>query len=350
MSEPISNPWNVVEADFPATGSPAEQVQFFLNYAVLAPSRHNAQPWLFHVRRNAVELYADRSRALPVTDPDGREMIISCGAALANLLIAVQHFEYAPIVEMYSTSDKPDLLARVTLEKGDVATEEVHTLFHAILQRRTNRQLFKDRSVPKSLLSDFEDIAGREGTIFQVVQGEEARYTLASLIATGDHMLWGDERFRQEIAAWTRPLDSQSRDGVPTYALGKGEMASYLGPLRIRTFMDQHLAVGSPVLAVFWTFTDAWFDWLAAGQAVEKILLHARAAGVWASFFSQPIEIATLRKEVRDMFGRTDFPQLVLRMGYGSEVPPTPRRSAFASPIGLPTARRRHKNGWRLHI
>jgi len=334
MSEPISNPWNVVEADFPATGSPGEQLHFLLNYAVLAPSRHNAQPWLFHVQGNTVELYADRSRALPVTDPDGREMIISCGAALANLLIAMRHFGYAAIVEMYSTSEKPDLLVRVILEKGGTAPEEVHTLFHAILQRRTNRQLFKDRPVPESLLAAFEDIAGREGTIFQVVQSEEARYTLASLIATGDRIFWGDERFRQEIAAWTRPVESQSNDGVPAYALGRGDMASYLGPLRIRTFMDheeasqdQHLAVGSPVLAVLWTFTDSWFDWLAAGQAVEKILLHARAAGVWASFFSQPIEIAALRKEIRDMFGRTDFPQLVLRMGYGAEVPLTPRRS-----------------------
>jgi len=66
MSEPISNPWNVVEADFPATGSPGEQLHFLLNYAVLAPSRHNAQPWLFHVQGNTVELYADRSKALPL--------------------------------------------------------------------------------------------------------------------------------------------------------------------------------------------------------------------------------------------------------------------------------------------
>lgn len=334
MFEPISNPWTVVEADFPATGSPVEQLHFLLNYAVLAPSRHNTQPWLFHAQGNSVELYVDRSRALPVTDPDGREMIISCGAALANLLIAAQHFGFAAMMEMYSTSNKPDLLVRLTFEKGGVATEEVHKLFHAILQRRTNRQLFKDRPVPKSLLSAFEDVAGREGTIFQVVQGEEARYTLASLIATADRLLWRDERFRQEIAAWTRPLESESRDGVPESAFGRGDMASYLGPLRIRTLMDQeeashkqHLAVGSRVLAVLWTCTDSWFDWLAAGQAVEKIVLHACAAGVWASFFSQPIEVAPLRNELREMFGRTDFPQLVLRLGYGSEVPPTPRRS-----------------------
>ena len=103
-------------------------------------------------------------------------------------------------------------------------------------------------------------------------------------------------------------------------------MAAYLGPLKIRTFMDgeeadvgHHLAAGSPVLAALWTFTDTWFDWLAAGQALERILLYARAAGVWASFFSQPIELATLRMNLRDILEQTNFPQLVLRMGYGSE-------------------------------
>src|SRR5581483_7596812 len=132
--------------------------------------------------------------------------------------------------------------ARVSFEKGGIAPAKEQKLFRAIVQRRTNRQLFSDRVVPESLLSAFESIAGREGTSFQVVQGEEARYAVASLIAMGDHLLWSDERFRQEIATWTRPVDSQSRDGVPVYAHGKGDMASYLGPLKIRTFMDNEEA------------------------------------------------------------------------------------------------------------
>lgn len=334
MSEFMVNPWDVVEADFPATGTHHEQIQFLLNYAVVAPSRHNVQPWLFHIEGNVLTLSADTSRALPVADADDREMIISCGAALANFLIAARHFGYAAIVDVPDDREKQNILARVRLEKGRIASEDDHTLFHAILQRRTNRQLFKDRAVPASLLSAFEDIAGREGTGFQIVQGEEARYALAQAIATGDQVLWADERFRQEIAQWTRLVDSQSRDGVPAYALGRGDMASYLGPLKIRTFMDteeanagHHLAAGSPVLAILWTFTDTWFDWFTAGQALEKILLYARSRGVWASFFSQPIEVAALRTKLREIAGRRDFPQLVLRMGYGPEVPPTPRRS-----------------------
>lgn len=137
-----------------------------------------------------------------------------------------------------------------------------------------------------SLLLSFEGSAQQEGTIFQVVQGEEMRYTLASLIASGDHLLWTDERFRQEIGQWKRPAQSMRLDGVLSYALGTGNRATYLDPLKIRTFMDNeeirnksHPASGSPVLAVLCTYADTWFDWSAAGQIIERILLQARVKG-----------------------------------------------------------------------
>ncbi len=74
--------WDVAESDYPRTGSPADKLRFMLRYAVLAPSNHNTQPWLFRVRGSSVELYADRARALRVTDPDDRQLLISCGCAL----------------------------------------------------------------------------------------------------------------------------------------------------------------------------------------------------------------------------------------------------------------------------
>ena len=64
MLEFISNPWEVVETDFPAQGSPEEQLRFLLNYTVLAPSRLNTQPWLFRDERRAL-LSLKRREALP---------------------------------------------------------------------------------------------------------------------------------------------------------------------------------------------------------------------------------------------------------------------------------------------
>ena len=110
---------------------------------------------------------------------------------------------------------------------------------------------------------------------------------------------------------------------------------SAAGPLVVRTFdmgngqaaKDRQLAEGSPVLAILGTEDDTPTDWLAAGQALAGVLLRAQAEGVAASFLNQPIEVPELRPQLRDAIGRSGFPQLLLRMGYGPEVKPTPRRT-----------------------
>jgi len=330
-----ANPWTVSEADFPVTGPPTEQLQFLLSYAVLAPSEYNTQPWLFNVTNRTAQLYADRSRRLPRLDPDDRELVISCGAAFLNLRLALRHFGYADEVEMHFHEDASDLLARISLGRRQRATREEHELFHAILRRRTNRQVFEDRRVPSALLSTLKEIAGREGVWFQVVQGEEPRQAVADLIATGDQVQWADKQFRQELGQWVRPSGLESHDGLPGYAHAKGTFASSISSFVVRTFnmgngeaaRDRQLAAGSPVLAVLGTFGVCWSDWGSAGQAVGKVLLRARAEEIWASFVNQPIEVPSLRTALREILGRRDFPQIVLRMGYGPEVAPTPRRS-----------------------
>src|SRR5688572_29316635 len=113
--------WNVSEKEFPKDGSLAEKLYFLLRYAILAPSGHNTQPWLFKIiENNLIEIHADRSRALPLVDPDERELIISCGAALYNLRLAANHFGIADEVQLLpdkNNNDNPDLLARISLQE-----------------------------------------------------------------------------------------------------------------------------------------------------------------------------------------------------------------------------------------
>jgi nitroreductase len=335
MSTLLLNPWDVGEADFPTTGPPAAQLRFLLQYAVLAPSGHNSQPWLFKIDGDTVELYADRSRALPVVDPYDRELTISCGAALLHLRLALHHFGYTGTVFPFPDLDDPDLLARVRLGKSEEANAGEHALFSAITMRRTNRQAFEQREVPASVLVALQEMAHVEGTWFCVVQDEYDRNAVADLVALADRMQWTDTHFRRELAAWTRPKQGQRRDGIPGYALSLGDLASYVGPVLARTFdvgngqaaKDRQLAAGSPVLAVLGTDVDTAYDWLMAGQALERILLYACSQGIWASFLNQPIEVPQIRLMLHNLIEQVGFPQLLLRMGYGSEVPPTPRRS-----------------------
>jgi hypothetical protein len=106
LNEPEFQAWNVSESQFPKDGTKTKQLKFLLNYAILAPSSHNTQPWLFKITGdNTVELYADRTRALALVDPTDRALTISCGAALSHLQIAIRHFGYAYKVEPFPDSN-----------------------------------------------------------------------------------------------------------------------------------------------------------------------------------------------------------------------------------------------------
>lgn len=334
MSELAFNPWEVWEVEFPSNARPARQWLFLLNYAVLAPSNHNAQPWLFQVQDESVALYADRARALPVVDPDDRELIISCGAALFNLRTALRHFGYTGDLQTFPDATQPDLLARVRWGNRTTPTADEDKLFSAIRERRTNRQAFAGREVPASLLIMLQEEAHIENAWLAIIQGEDERNAVADLIARGDQIQWADKHFRRELAAWSCSNRSHRHDGIPGFSRGLGDIMSYAGPLIERTFdmghgeaaKDRQLATGSPVLAVLGTDADTPQDWLAAGQALERVMLRARAEEVWTSFLNQPIEVTDLRMMLHNLIERRGFPQLLLRMGYGTPIESTPRR------------------------
>ncbi len=330
----LEDPWQVAEHDFPRYATPEVQLRFLLNYAVLAPSVHNTQPWRFRVVGSEVELYADRTRALPVADPEDRQLIMSCGAALFHLQVAMRHFGHQPQVRLLPDPDDPDLLAFVRLGPPEPATLMDHRLFRAIKKRRTNRLPFESRPVPEAELWALERAVEQEGAHLVIVQERTKRYELAELIAEADRQQTSDPRFRRELAAWTHPARNESKDGLPLTARGLREWLGPAGPFVLRTFLwargqvarDRQLAEGSPVLLVLLTDQDEPMAWLRAGQALDRLLLQAADYGLAASFLNQPIEVAEVRTRLRRWLATEKWPQTILRLGYGPPVAPTPRR------------------------
>lgn len=320
--------------EFPLTGTAAEKLRAAVRYAVHAPSSHNSQPWQFRIRDSSLELRADRTRGLAVVDPDDRELVISCGAALFFLRLALRHFGCAPQVERLPDATDPDLLARVHIAGVWERTAVDKALFHAIPARHTNRLPCLDRALPEQLPDTLEAAAREEGAWLHVLRTAAARTATAELIAEGDRWQMADKRFRRELAAWLRPNRSARLDGMPGYAMGLGDVMSAAGPLVVRTFdigrgiaaRDRGLADGSPMLAVVGTRRDTPGDWLAAGEAVAHVLLRAQVDGVSGSFLNQPIEVPELRPRLQCVAGLDGFPQLLLRLGFAPLAAATPRR------------------------
>ena len=336
MSE-LLNIWKVKETEFPDRGSVEEKLKFILNYAIVAPSSHNTQPWLFKIDSEAIYLYADRGRGLFVADPKDRELIISCGTALFNLRIALHHFGYKGQIITFPDPSNVNLLARIKLGYPKAESTDDKLLFSAIPKRHTNRQNYQWWDAPQSFLRWLQSDAELEGAWLHIVNKGTVRHQVAELVVQAEHLLMDDPNYRMELANWIRPANNITHDGMPGYAQGINEYLDFTTPLFalvLRTFdlgntvaeRSRKLVEQSPAIAVLGTKNDTNFDWLIAGQALEKILLRGQAVGLRSSFLNQPVQVPELRSELSKILSQSGSPQIILRLGFCKEGKPTPRR------------------------
>ena len=305
-----------------------EQARLMIGRATLAPSSHNTQPWFFRLSGLAIDLFADRTRALPVNDPEDRELAISCGCAVMNLRIAAASENLGAGVQLFPESEEPHLLARVSYSEESNASPEEIQLAEFIERRQTYRKRFAPREVGTSTVEELTEAAAREGANLRPLLSEETRRQVAELVAEGDAAQWANPSWRRELAAWMHPR--RRGDGLTIPAL-----AAPTARLVIRTFdmgggvgaKDRELAEGSPLIAVLSTDGDHPRDWLLAGQALQRTLLVACKHGLQASYLNQPVQVVSLRPKLQNLTS-VGFPQILLRLGYPvEEISPAPRRA-----------------------
>jgi hypothetical protein len=332
-----ASPWAIDDRLFPTGAGIEERLWFCVRYALLAPSSHNTQPWRFDVSARgagAVTVWADRTRALPVCDPEDRELTISCGCATQLLVLAMRRFGLPGKVELLPDRTKPDLLARVTVTGTTPIEAPDLRLFEVIRQRRTTRDAFTNVKPPTSLIEQCVPLCTKLGATVLAVSDDHQRRSLAALIAEADMLQLGHKAFRRELAMWMHHNRTHSHDGVPGYAMGMSEVASIIAPLVVRTFdlgkgraaHDEDLALRSPVLLLLGTEADDAKAWLSTGRALAALTLHLTAGGLCHSYLNQACELAPMRAHLRRLFPSVQWPQIVLRVGYGPRTAHTPRR------------------------
>jgi hypothetical protein len=332
MRESYTAVWQIDEQDFPEDAGPAQQLQFAVGYAILAPSGHNGQPWRFHIDGDLLHVYADRGLALPTIDPQDRELLMSCSATVHLAEVALEHFGYHPQVRQLPDPGDRDLLATVRLGRRGPPPAQ-RDLFDAIRARHSNRHPYQPRAVPAHLLAGLAAAAGTEGAWLAPVTDRATIAAAADLIAEGDRIKWREDVFRHELAERIIPNRGRRRDGMPGYAFGMPGPLARLAPLvvrhadlgRLRARSDRALALATPLLAVIGTDRDEPAAWMAAGRAMSHVLLRATADGLATSFLSQAIEVPELRPRLGDLLGQGGFPQLLIRVGF-------PRRPARPAP------------------
>jgi nitroreductase len=330
-------PWSVRETDYPGHAQLRDKLRFFLRYAILAPSTYNSQPWRFRIGDDSIDILADRDRGLPVVDPDGRELLISCGAVACLIRTAAANFGYATAVTVLPDARQPELVARVRVTGAFSPRGEDRARFRAIPSRRRNVLCFDNSPPSRPLLKSLAGRARRLGAHLVYIEDAEAKETAVRLITEADRLQIGNTAFREELSRWCRqgeagcdgiPLDwHQGSSCLPEFGAPVwSEAIGSAGPVEYRAARVKQRVGSPPLLAVLGTDTDTPSDWVAAGQALLDAELEARAAGVWFTDFNQPIQQRKSREQLGDLAG-VAFPQALIRIGYGAEVAPTPRRN-----------------------
>lgn len=294
--------------------------------ATAAPSLHNSQPWRFLIDGPAVEVYADPRRRLGVVDPAGREQMISLGAAVYTLRLAMRQAGYRCEQTLFPRPDQPDLVARIVAGRPAPVYPSTEALAAAIPHRHTNRWPFAHTPVPPALLRLLVDAARREGAVLTVA-GTVGRERIMTMALEAGRRLHDRPGYRQELDRWT--VHSRRHDGVPLWAIGPWDA---LEAVPVRDFGDLSTLTRPvekfepyPTILVLSTDGDRRPDWLRAGQALQRVLLTATWQNLATTPISQPVEVQAVRRMLTDPATGLDA-QMVIRVGYGKMAGRSPRR------------------------
>ncbi|MCW2607035.1 MAG: hypothetical protein JWO60_1728 [Frankiales bacterium] len=310
------------------------QLSRVLETAVRAPSVHNTQPWLFELRGDALHVRVDPARRLPVEDPLGRELRVSCGAAVDHARLSVRGLGLACDVDWTASQDDPDHVAVLTITGPADATPSEAALLEAVLVRRTDRTAFDPTPVPPEVVAQLVAAAAEGGARLTAEQDHDRVLALEGVVARADRALRNDPEARRELRRWVRssphPGDGVHAAALPDHGAGRGSNLALrdFAPTQPDVRQGEPPVAEHPLVLLLCTDGDTPEDWARAGGALSRVLLTATAAGLVVNPQTQVLEVAGLRWRLVDELGLVGRPQMLLRAGYptGPGSPPTGRR------------------------
>ena len=307
-----------------------EQMQELVRYATLAANGHNTQPWKFALHDSSIEIHPDASRRLPVVDPHDRELWISLGCALENLLVAARATGYAAQVTY------PDAADFIAVRLAADAPQS-SPLFDAIPLRQSTRSAYDGQLVPAADLDRVQALPLEPGISLRFVTNPTDIATVVDYVAQGNLRQYADRAFVDELLAWLRFNKKEALstlDGLYSRCSGNPAVPHWLGRMFVSGTKPQQQADAdteklrsSPGAVVVAADADDKAAWVRTGQVYERLALQMTALDIKSAFLNQPIEVAELRSQFQSALGLGRAgPQLLVRYGYAAALPRSLRR------------------------
>jgi nitroreductase len=307
--------WEISEEDFPRSGSIERQLRFLVRYAILAPSTRNTQPWCFEVEANTVQLFADFEREQPVSDPDRRELYLSLGCALENLLVAAEHFGLRHQVAYFPDYGHVEFVASVAFEPaGAPSPGRAGIRLDAIARRHNDNSVYRSAPLTEDIRGKLEASRMEAELRLDLTDDHFFHRWVEQLTQEADRLEFADPDFREE-------LGRRIREG----AFGLPEVLSRLGSLAVSRLdlgdpvarQDQKIVDSAPLLGLISATSDTHLAHVRSGQLFERLWLAATTLGVSVHPMSQTMRHPDLRSAMAELIpARGWVPQHLFRVGY----------------------------------
>ena len=307
-----------------------ETVRAALTLATRAPSVHNTQPWRWRVGSDSLHLYADRDLQLLNTDPDGRDLVLSCGISLHHCVAALAALGWQSKVHRQPDLDDPDHLAAITVYRRPPDEIDV-TLAAAIPRRSTDRRRYSPWNVPQSYITQMGARAARAGAMLRQVKSLPR---LQEIVAQATRQHAADHDYLAELTMWSGRYAGvagvPARNEPPAGLAAEVSKRIFAGAALTQSPATESINDNAVVVALG-TRYDGLVPRLRAGEATSLVLLSATALGLASCPITEPLEVIDTRELVRtEVFGESGYPQMLLRLGWApidaDPLPATPRR------------------------
>ncbi len=206
--------------------------------AVLAANAHNTQPWRFVATANRVDIFADLTRNTGANDPLNRELYVSLGCALENIVVAAPAKGFVPTVSL-GAIDRPttEAVASVALAPGVVDRTDMS---RAIAKRRSNRSEYTDRAVSAETRAEMTALADASVAPARLVwlSGDQQRTTFGVLLVEATRAYAADDQQSRDSFAWWRYSWEQiqkHKDGLNIDGVGLSPLVRTLGKILPKT-------------------------------------------------------------------------------------------------------------------
>ena len=298
--------------------------------ACRAPSYHNSQPWQWVADRGRLQLYLDPDRVVQ-TDFTKRQALISCGAVLDHLRVAMAAAGWETIIDRLPDPNNVEHLASIDFTAATIVTDEHRRRAEAMATRRTDRLPFD----PVSDWDGFETLLRRridDSVALVDVVSDARRHELAQANVLTNALRFYDSTYFETLRRWTAPYEAS--EGIPYDSLASATEGDRVDvgrafPISHHPERREQVPVDLSTILVISAHDDTRRDMLGCGETLSMVLLEATVAGLATCTLTHLTELATSRHLVEELTGRA-LPQVLVRVGEApanEQLPPTtPRR------------------------